>query len=72
MSMVNLFAFRLPTLMILMYGVKMNYEACGIAMFVSNTAAGIITFSLCLAFMLKMAKKPKYESLFSNKELTTI
>ena len=72
MSMVNLFAFRLPTLMILMYGVKMNYEACGIAMFVSNTLAGIITFSLCLNFMLKMAKKPKYESLFTNKELTTI
>ena len=72
MSMVNLFAFRLPTLMILMYGVKMNYEACGIAMFVSNTLAGIITFSLCLHFMLKMGKNPKYESLFTNKELTTI
>lgn len=69
MSMVNLFGFRLPTLMILMYGVKMNYEACGIAMFVSNTLAGIITFSLCLAFMLKIKKNPKYESLFTKTNL---
>ncbi len=72
MSMVNLFGFRLPTLMILMYGVNMNYEACGIAMFVSNTLAGIITFTLCLVFMLNIANKPKYKSLFDNKELTTI
>ena len=64
MSMVNLFAFRLPTLMILMYIVNMNYEACGIAMFVSNTLAGIITFTLCLFFMIKLKKNPKYESLF--------
>ncbi len=70
MSMVNLFAFRLPTIMFLMYVVKMNYEACGIAMFVSNTLAGIITFTLCLIFMIKMPKNKKYESLFSNKELT--
>ena len=70
MSMVNLFAFRLPTIMFLMYVVKMNYEACGIAMFVSNTLAGIITFTLCLIFMIKIPKNKKYESLFSNKELT--
>ena len=70
MSMVILFAFRLPTIMFLMYVVKMNYEACGIAMFVSNTLAGIITFTLCLIFMIKMPKNKKYESLFSNKELT--
>ena len=72
MSMVNLFGFRLPTLMILMYGVGMNYEACGIAMFVSNTLAGIITFSLCLYFMIRIPKNKKYDSLFINKELTTI
>ena len=66
MSMVNLFGFRLPTLMILMYLVKMNYEACGIAMFVSNTLAGVITFSLCLIFMLRIKQNPKYMSLFDN------
>jgi len=66
MSMVNLFGFRLPTLMILMYLVKMNYEACGIAMFVSNTLAGVITFSLCLIFMLRIKHNPKYMSLFDN------
>lgn len=71
MSMVNLFGFRLPTLMILMYGVKMNYEACGIAMFVSNTLAGIITFSLCLMFMLKLKSNIKYKSLFLDNDLVT-
>jgi len=71
MSMVNLFGFRLPTLMILMYGVKMNYEACGIAMFVSNTLAGIITFSLCLIFMLRLKNNYKYKSLFIDNDFLT-
>ena len=64
MSMANLFAFRLPTIMILMYAVHMNYEACGVAMFVSNTAAGIITALICLKFMIGITKNPKYEGLF--------
>ncbi len=71
MSMVNLFGFRLPTLMILMYGVKMNYEACGIAMFVSNTLAGIITFNLCLIFMLRLKNNYKYKSLFIDNDFLT-
>ena len=72
MSMVNLFGFRLPTLMILMYGVKMNYEACGIAMFVSNTLAGIITFSLCLLFMIRIKKNQKYETLFVKRDIGSV
>ena len=67
MSMVNLFVFRLPTLLFLMYVVKMDYEACGICMFVSNTMSGIITFSLCLAFILRLRNNPKYVSLFEEK-----
>lgn len=66
MSMMNLFAFRLPTLIILMYGFKYNYEACGIAMFVSNTLAGIITFTLCLRFIITLRNNSKYCNLFSN------
>ncbi|MCR5349718.1 MAG: hypothetical protein K6E20_01860 [Acholeplasmatales bacterium] len=72
MSMVNLFGFRLPTLMLLMYVVKMNYEACGVAMFVSNTAAGIITFLLCLVFMLRIEKNNKYKGLFEKNNLTNL
>ena len=71
MSMVNLFGFRIPTIMLLMYVINYNYEACGIAMFVSNTAAGIITFTLCLVFMLTIEKKEKYKPLFPPNELTT-
>ena len=71
MSMVNLFAFRIPTIMFLMYVIHYNYEACGIAMFVSNTLAGIITFTICLIFMLRIEKNEKYTDLFKNNELTT-
>lgn len=68
MSMVNLFGFRLPTIMFLMYVVDMNYEACGVAMFVSNTLAGIITSSWCLYFMLHLKSNHKYEDLFRPHE----
>ena len=71
MSMVNLFGFRIPTIMLLMYVVHYNYEACGIAMFVSNTSAGLITFTLCLIFMLRIQKNEKYKPLFPPNELTT-
>ena len=69
MSMINLFVFRLPTLIFLMYVIKMDYESCGVAMFVSNTSAGIITAAICLIFMLKIENNIKYKSLFENKEL---
>jgi len=68
MSMLNLFGFRLPTIMLLMYVVDMNYEACGIAMFVSNTLAGIITSVWCLYFVLHLKKNHKYEDLFRPHE----
>ena len=68
MSMINLFIFRLPTLILLMYVVKMNYEACGVAMFTSNTMAGIITGGLCLIFMLRLDKKDKYRLLFKDED----
>lgn len=64
LSMATLFAFRIPTLLILIYGVQMNYEACGIAMFVSNTLAGIIGIGLCGVFLMRLQKNKKYQSLF--------
>lgn len=64
LSMSTLFAFRIPTLVILMYGVKMNYEACGIAMFVSNTLSGIIGITIALVMVLRLPKNSKYKSLF--------
>ena len=63
-SMSTLFAFRIPTLLILMYGVKMNYEACGIAMFVSNTLTGIIAIAITLAMVIRLPRSKKYKCLF--------
>lgn len=63
-SMSTLFAFRIPTLLILMYGVKMNYEACGIAMFVSNTLTGIIAIAITLVMVLRLPRSKKYKCLF--------
>ncbi len=64
LSMSTLFAFRIPTLVILMYAVKMNYEACGIAMFVSNTLSGIIAIIIALVMVLRLPKSKKYKNLF--------
>ena len=64
LSMSTLFAFRIPTLVILMYAVKMNYEACGIAMFVSNTLSGIIAIIIALVMVLRLPKSKKYKKLF--------
>ena len=64
LSMSTLFAFRIPVLLLLMYVVKMDYEACGIAMFTSNLLTGVISFSIALIFILKMPKNSKYKMLF--------
>ena len=67
LSMSQLFAFRIPTLLIGIYWIHMNYEACGVAMFVSNALTGTIAFVLALIFILRMHKIPKYSDLFINK-----
>ena len=70
LSMSQLFAFRIPTLLISIYWIHINYEACGVAMFVSNALTGTIAFVMALVFVLKMNKMPKYSSLFKeNKDL---
>jgi len=70
LSMSQLFAFRIPTLLISIYWIHMNYEACGVAMFVSNALTGTIAFVMALVFVLKMNKMPKFSSLFKeNKDL---
>ena len=68
LSMSQLFAFRIPTLLISIYWIHMNYEACGVAMFVSNALTGTIAFVMAFAFVLKMNKMPKYSSLFKENE----
>lgn len=64
LSMSTLFAFRIPVLLFLMYVVKMDYEACGIAMFTSNLLTGVICFIISLIFILRMPKNTKYKMLF--------
>ncbi len=67
LSMAQLFAFRIPTLLIGIYWIHMNYEACGVAMFVSNALTGSIAFILALIFILRMQNMKKYKELFNNK-----
>lgn len=64
LSMSTLFLYRIPILLTLIYGVKMDYEACGVAMFSSNALSGIVgIISVCI--FLKMIKnKEKYSYLF--------
>lgn len=68
LSMSTLFVFRIPTLLILVNVVHMNYEACGLAMFISNTASGSLAFILALLFLIMIPKKPKYQFLFKQNE----
>lgn len=55
-SMLRLFAYRIPVLLFLMYVVKMDYEACGIAMFVSNVLSGTIELTAALIFKGRLKK----------------
>lgn len=64
LSMSTLFLFRIPTLLILMYVIKMNYVACGVAMFISNFITGVLSLILSLIFIIKLPKNKKYIELF--------
>lgn len=64
LSMVQLFGLRIPTLLILMYGVKMNYVACGIAMFVSNVLTGTAAIVISTVMVLKMKSNLRYQELY--------
>ena len=55
-SMVRLFGLRVPVLLLLMHVVKMEYSACGVAMFVSNTVIGIIQLAASAWYCLKLDK----------------
>ena len=61
-SILRLFVYRIPVLLFLMYVVKMDYEACGIAMFVSNVLSGGI--ELIVACIFNHRLKKKYPELF--------
>ena len=55
-SMVRLFGLRVPILLLLMHVVKMDYSACGVAMFASNTIIGIIQLVASTLYCIKLEK----------------
>ena len=64
LSMATLFVYRIPTLLLLMNVFHMDYEACGMAMFISNTASGIVGILAVAFFLLRLKNNPKYQHLF--------
>lgn len=64
LGMCNLFVYRIPILLFCMHVIKMNYEACGIAMFGSNTLSGVVAILVGLIFMKRLPSNPKYKELF--------
>lgn len=65
-SMLRLFAYRIPVLLFLMYVVKMDYAACGVAMFASNFVSGLS--EIIAAFVFSGKLKTKYPKLFKTAE----
>ena len=55
-SMVRLFGLRVPVLLLLMHVVKMDYSACGVAMFASNTVIGVIQLAASALYCIKLKK----------------
>lgn len=55
-SMVRLFGIRVPVLLFLMHVVQMDYSACGVAMFASNTIIGIIQLAASAMYCIKLNK----------------
>ena len=55
-SMVRLFGLRVPVLLILMHVVHMDYSACGVAMFASNTIIGVIQLVAAALYCMKLNK----------------
>lgn len=53
-SMVRLFGIRVPVLLFLMHVVNMDYSACGVAMFMSNTVIGVIQLVASTAYCMKL------------------
>ncbi len=65
-SMVRLFGLRVPVLLLLMHVVKMDYSACGVAMFASNTIIGIIQLAASALYCIKLDKH--HPELFDTRE----
>ena len=63
-SMVRLFGLRVPVLLFLMHVVQMDYSACGVAMFASNTIIGIIQLAASIIYCVKL--KNHHPELFEN------
>lgn len=63
-SMVRLFGLRVPVLLLLMHVVKMDYSACGVAMFASNTIIGVVQLVASALYCIKLNKH--YPELFER------
>ena len=64
LSLCTLFLYRIPILLFLIYVVKMDYEACGIAMFASNMLSGTVSLIASLCFLKYIKRNHKYSNLF--------
>ena len=63
-SMSQLFALRIPALLLMINVFKINYEACGIAMLFSNSVSGAVAIIIALIFIITMPKNTKYCNIF--------
>ena len=63
-SMVRLFGLRVPVLLFLMHVVQMDYSACGVAMFASNTIIGVIQLLASAVYCIQLNKH--YPELFKR------
>ena len=55
-SLIQLFCLRIPILLLLMQIVRMDYTACGVAMFSSNFLSGMIALLFAVVFLKKLTK----------------
>ncbi len=65
-SMSTLFVFRIPSLLLMMYVLNVNYEACGIAMLFSNLMTGTIAIIIATIFIIHLPKSSRYAYLFEE------
>ena len=56
-SLFRLFVYRIPILLLLIYVAKMDYTACGLAMFLSNFLSGVVELTAVLLFNARLPKK---------------
>ncbi len=68
-SMLRLIAFRIPPLLFLMYIVKMDFVATGVAMGISNASSGILAFVCALYVIHNIKVAGRYRDIELNQEV---